>query len=99
LKKDQLHDLLEYVNDEGRICPEPSKWHQLWEMLPDKNRVGSGWNPPLPLILAAWDHTTGLEKMLRLKQHIEYATEKGVLDNVEQFLRNLPEEEWHTVEK
>ncbi len=42
-----------------------------------KIRVGSGWNPPLPLILAAWDHTTGLEKLLRLKQHIEYATEKG----------------------
>lgn len=99
LKNMQLQDLLQYVMDEGRICPEPGKWHELWQLLPDRHRVGSGWNPPLPLILAAWDHTNGLEKMLRLKQHIEYAAEKGVLDQVDQFLRSLPSEEWHTSRK
>jgi hypothetical protein len=93
----QLQNLLQYVRDEGRICPEPGKWHELWQLLPDRQRVGSGWNPPLPLILAAWDHTTGLEKMLRLKEHIEYAAEKGILDQVEQFLRSLQPEEWHTL--
>lgn len=95
----QLQDLLQYVKDEGRICPEPGKWHELWEMLPERHRVGSGWKPPLPLILAAWDHTTGLEKILRLMQHIEYAAEKGVLGQVDQFLRNLHPEEWHTSRK
>jgi hypothetical protein len=60
----QLDDLLEYVKRDGLICPEPGRRQQLWEMLPDKSRVGSGWNPPLPLILAAWDHTSGLEKKL-----------------------------------
>lgn len=95
----QLRDLMQYVEAEGRICPEPGKWHELWELLPDKHRVGSGWSPPLPLILAAWEHTTGLEKMLRLKQHIEYAAEKGVLGQVDQFLRNLKPEEWHTSKK
>lgn len=93
----QLQDLLQYVRDEGRICPQPGKWHELWEMLPDRHRVGSGWNPPLPLILAAWDHTTDLEKMLRLKQHIESAAEKGVFDLIDRFIRNLSPEEWHTL--
>lgn len=93
----QLQDLLKYVSDQGRICPQPGKWHELWEMLPDRHRVGSGWNPSLPLILAAWNHTTGLEKMLRLRQHIEYAAEKGVLDLIEQFLKGLPPEDWHII--
>jgi hypothetical protein len=99
LNIDKLQNLLKYVSEEGRICPEPDKWHQLWDLLPDKHRVGSGWNPPLPLILAAWEHTTGLEKMLRLQDHIKYAAEKGVLDLVEQFLKNLPLDEWFIVEE
>ncbi len=95
----QLDDLLEYVKKDGRICPEPRKWNQLWEMLPEKTRVGSGWNPPLPFILNAWDHTNGLEKILRLKQHLEYAAEKGALDQVELFLKNLTQDEWFTRNK
>lgn len=94
---EQVQNLLQFVQAEGRICPQPGKWHELWEKLPDRNRVGGGWQPPLPLILAAWDHTTGLEKILRLRQHIEYAAEHGVLDTVDQYLRNLPPDQWHMV--
>jgi len=68
-------------------------------MLPDKKRVGSGWQPPLPLILAAWDNTSGIEKMLRLRKHIEYAAEKGILNIVDQYLRNLPNKDWHLAGK
>jgi len=91
---------LHFVQSEGRICLEPEKWHELWKMLPDKKRVGSGWQPPLPLILAAWDNTTsGIEKILRFRQHIEYAAEKGILDVVEQYLRSLSNDDWHSVRK
>ena len=38
-------------------------------MLPDRRREGSGWEPPLPLILAAWHTTSALSKMLRLEEH------------------------------
>ena len=68
-------------------------------MLPDKKRAGAGWQPPLPLIIAAWWHTTGMEKMLRLEEHIEYAAENGALDAVDIFLRELSPEEWHTARK
>jgi len=93
--KKQLEELIQYVQSEGRICPEPGKWHELWEILPDKKRISSGWQPPLPLILAAWDNTSGIEKILRLRQHIEYAAEKGILNIVDQYLRNLPNNDWH----
>lgn len=91
----QLLKLMEFVQDDGRICPQPGKWHELWDLLPDKQRAGSGWLPPLPLILAVWDHTSELEKKMRLKQHIEYAAEKGVLVLVDQFLRGLNQSEWY----
>lgn len=93
---DKLAALLAYAQDGGRICPQPLKWKELWEMLPDKKRNGDGWNPPLPLILGAWWQTTGLEKMLRLREHIEYATNHGALDRVNDYLRGLLQDQWHT---
>ncbi len=86
--------LLEYVKADGRICPNPQEWQALWEILPDKNRVGSGWEPPLPLILGAWWDSPYLEKILRLDEHIRYGAEHGVLDNVDTYLRGLKPEQW-----
>ena len=40
-----------------RICLRPDPWNKLWELLPDRKRVGNGWEPALPLILAAWYET------------------------------------------
>jgi hypothetical protein len=96
---DRLALLLKYAQDEGRICPQPQRWNELWEMLPEKERVGIGWRPSLPLILGAWWHTSDIEKTLRLQEHIEYAASKGVLDRVERFLRNLPTDGWHSTSK
>jgi len=49
-----LDEIIEFAQAEGRICPVPTRWNELWEMLPDCKRVGFGWEPPLPLTLAAW---------------------------------------------
>jgi hypothetical protein len=87
--------LTEFCQERGRVCPAPSRWHELWEMLPERERVGSGWKPPLPLILGAWNYTSDLEKMLRLREHIEWAANHGCLPTLATFLRSLPETEWH----
>ena len=56
--------------------------------------ASGGWSPPLPLILAAWDHSPWLEKMLRLREHILWADERGSIDEVDAYLRGLTEEQW-----
>lgn len=78
-----------------RICPRPKKWHELYELLPNKKRREYGWEPALPLILAAWLHTSASSKMTRFHEHIEWAAINGSLDEVNTFLQYLPEEEWH----
>jgi hypothetical protein len=89
-----LNELMEYVSSDGRVCPLPTRWKELWELLPGRRRVGDGWEPALPLILAAWSSTSASAKMHRLQEHIRYAEEHGALEQVDRFLRALPEAEW-----
>ena len=72
----------------------PDQWAALWEMLPNRTRAGNGRQPALPLILGAWHDTPALLKMLRLKEHIDWADQYGVLDEVDKYLRSLPESQW-----
>lgn len=91
----KLKSLLEYVQSDGRVCPMPTFWNNMYNLLPDsKQKTSGGWDPLLPLILAAWWDTTREEKRDRLKLHIEYAAKKGILDEIDTFLRNLSSDQW-----
>ena len=46
-------DVLAIATKYERICPLPKPWNRRHEMLPGKSSVGAGWEPALPLILAA----------------------------------------------
>ena len=86
--------LIAFCRENHRVCPMPKNWNTLFEMLPNRKRTALGWEPPLPLILEAWDNTSGPLKTLRLAEHIEWAAANGALDAVSVFLRALPEAEW-----
>ncbi len=86
--------LIMFSRENGRVCPQPILWNRLWGLLPNRVQVGAGWQPPLPLILAAWHDTPAMLKMLRLAEHIEWAEQHGALDVVGKFLRDLREEDW-----
>jgi len=81
---EMLDTLLEYVWQNGRVCPH--RWHALWKMLPGRRQIGGGWQPPLPLILAA-SYAPATLKMKRLEEHIRYADAHGVLVKVDRYLR------------
>lgn len=90
-----ITDLLAYCRLNNRVCPQPQRWLALWEMLPNRQQIGSSWQPSIPLILAAWYETPAILKMARLAEHIEWAAAHGALPQVESFLRSLKEEDWH----
>jgi len=95
---DKLNTLIEYCNSNNRICPRPKFWDKLWNLLRNKKQVNSKWSPALPLILAAWNFTSNIEKKLRLKEHILWAEKNGQLDEIYDFIYSLNENEWYHLE-
>jgi len=89
--------VLAFAAENRRVCPKPQKWQQLYELLPHSRRKGAGWEPALPLILAAWHETPDLAKIMRLREHIEWAGDHGAIDAVYAFLQSLKEDDWHHV--
>jgi hypothetical protein len=92
-----LEEVLAEAQKNNRICPQPLKWQQLFHMLLDKARKGAAWEPSGPLTLAAWWDTSALLKILRLREHIEWADSHGCLEEVNSFLCGLPEDQWHHI--
>jgi len=92
-----VDDLIAYCRENNRVCPQPQQWDALWQMLPNRGPRGAIWEPPPPLILAAWHDTPAMLKMLRLAEHIKWAATHNSLQAVSNFLRNLSEDEWHHV--
>lgn len=91
---DTLHSLIGFCRENNRVCPMPQNWNALFEMLPNRKRTVLGWEPPLPLILEAWEHTPAPLKTLRLVEHLEWAAAHGALQEISRFLRGLPEPGW-----
>ena len=90
-----VEELLAFCQAEQRVCLQPQPWNELWELLPDKKRVGAGWDPSLPLILSAWWHTSDEDKRSRFQSHIRWAAEHGALPSVSSFIKSLGPEQWH----
>jgi len=95
MNEESADNLIAYSRENGRVCPQPTYWNELWEMLPDRRQIGAGWEPPLPLILGAWHYATNMEKMMRLAEHIQWAAKHGKLAEASAFLRHLVECDWH----
>lgn len=93
----ELEKVLAEASKNNRICPQPQKWNELYQLLPNKRRTGNGHEPSSPLILAAWWETSAMQKMIRLRDHIEYASEQGCLDIIHAFLVKLKEDDWYHI--
>jgi len=92
-----VDSLIAYCRANERACPKPTLWNQLWESLPDRKRIGLGWELPAPLIPAAWYETPAMLKMGRLEEHIKWADQHGAIREIAAFLRGVKEEDWHHV--
>jgi hypothetical protein len=74
----------------------PKDWNKLWHLLLNKKQKPSGgWEPPLPLILAAWFETSPLEKHLRFREHILWAEKNNQLAEIGTYLKSLSESDWY----
>jgi hypothetical protein len=88
-----IGNLIAYARANKRICPMPDRWHTLWEMLPKEKTMGVVL-PSLPLILGGRSASNAEKKKL-FELHLRWANTHGALDAVDEYVRGLPEEDWH----
>ena len=86
--KETFETLWTYCTSNDRVCPMPSKWNDLFNMLRNKEGLS------LPLILNGWEMSSPLEKLLRFEDHIRWAAKQDQLDEIGNYLRSLKEEDW-----
>jgi hypothetical protein len=86
-----LDDVLVEVRRNNRVCPLPTVWMRLYALLPNKPAKLA----PVPATRDEWSRMPSLQKRARLREHIEWAATQGVLAQVHEVLRALPEAKWH----
>jgi hypothetical protein len=86
-----LQDAMVEARRNNRVCPKPPRWQQLYDMLPERTPT----RPTPPLLGVSWNATPSLSKRMCLREHLAWAETKGALPAVVEFLRQLPEEDWH----
>lgn len=95
MSRKTIEEVIAEATSNRRVCPQPQLWNQLWEMLPERKRVGASWQPAPPLILAAWWEASDAAKRERFIEHLECANARGALDSIAKFLSSLTNEQWH----
>lgn len=88
-----LDDVLVEVRRNNRVCPLPAIWQRLYAYLPNTGPHLS----KVPATHAEWAQVPSLQKRARLREHIEWAASQGVLRQVYEALRKLPENRWHHI--
>ena len=91
-----LEEVIAEASKDRRVCPQPMFWNRLWELLPDRQRKGAGWEPPLPLILAAWWDASDSSRRERFYLHLRWAAEHGVIKKIAHLLATMKPEDWYT---
>src|SRR3954452_11379046 len=91
-----LDDLMAEARKQRRVCPQPMVWNRLWVLLPDRRRGALGWEPPLPLILAAWWEASDADKRNRFHSHLRWASEHGAIEPVAILISVMRPEDVHT---
>ncbi len=86
-----LDEVLVEVRKNNRVCPLPTVWIRLFAVLPNKPET----LPKVPSTREDWSRTSALQKRSRLREHVEWAASQGVLGQVYEILRALPETKWH----
>jgi len=82
------------INDifrNNRVCPNPMIWNDLYKMMcEDLNEQ----EIPKPLILAGWNFSSDMEKLIRFKEHLSLIDFK-IENRIKDFISNMKEEDWY----
>ena len=85
----QLESFIEKIKSKGFICPDAKHWNDFYSIFNIKLEL------PKPLILAAWWHTSDIEKFERFLHQLKILEQNKLLDDALEFLNNLSNPDWY----
>ena len=77
------------------MCPKLAQWQALDALLRGGAPAGAADSLAAPLTPRDWQTTTSLAKRLMFRALIDWSAKHGLVEPVLQFVRALPEEQWH----
>ena len=90
-----LARLVEECKRNNRVCPQPAQWQRLDAMLRTKTPANALATLVSPLSPIDWRTTTSLAKRLIFRSVIDWAAAHALIEDALQFVRALPEDQWH----
>lgn len=91
-----LYEVMAELRRNNRVCPQPTRWFEFYRVLIDASPRSK--RPAEPPSASAWSSTPPLAKRMALREHVEWAQAHGCLQAAYDFLRRLPESDWHHME-
>jgi len=91
-----LHDLMVEIRKDNRVCPLPSRWLEFYRLL--EQLSGGAKLPSPPLVGSAWASTPATAKRMCFREQVEWATANNCKNAAYQYLKTLPEADWHYLE-
>ena len=88
--------LLEYCLINDRVCPKRDFWNHLWVINAKAKTFDSILNQnKLPVLDKNSTEKEKIQRSVRLRKYIEYADKNKLIDEMDNFLRSIPEDKWH----
>lgn len=88
-----LYEVMAEIRKDNRVCPQPTRWLEFYRILQE---AGSGQPLPAPpLTGSAWAATPALAKRMCFREQVEWAAGNGCLQASYEFIKALPEGDWH----
>lgn len=92
MNNDFIQEFLNELKNQGKVAPAGALWHDFYLFL-DKYKAAGEAGPPLPLILAASGESPS-SKHLRLLRQLDWAMNRGILEQAIEYLLQLDEQKW-----
>lgn len=86
--------LAEEVRRNNRVCPKMEQWHKLDALLRAKSTGGAA-SLPKPLSAPEMQHMPSLAKRTMFRGLVDWAGANNLTEDMLQFVRALPEDQWH----
>ncbi len=88
--------LLEYCLMNDKVCPKRDFWNHLWVINAKAKTFDSLLNQnKLPVLDKNSTEKEKIQRSVRLRKYIEYADKNKLIDEMDNFLRSIPEDKWH----